>query len=103
MLTSDVPENREVVDGAGFTFQRGNSADLAERLRFLMANPAVREAAGQAARRRIEEQYQWQTIAGDIEKAYFEVMGWEPPRAQAKKPSVRAAAAGAGGSERRAG
>jgi len=33
VLTSDVPENREVVDGAGFTFQRGSSADLAEQLR----------------------------------------------------------------------
>ena len=35
VLTSDVPENREVVDGAGFTFERGNSADLAGRLRYL--------------------------------------------------------------------
>ena len=46
VLTSDVPENREVVDGAGFTFERGSAADLADRLRFLIANPAVREAAG---------------------------------------------------------
>ena len=103
VLTSDVPENREVVDGAGFTFQRGSSADLAERLRFLIANPVVREAAGKAARRRIEEQYQWQKIAADIEKAYFEVMGWEPTPAPAKKPSVKAAAAGGNGvTERKA-
>lgn len=47
VLASDVPENREVVDGAGFMFQRGNPTDLADRLRFLIANPAVREAAGQ--------------------------------------------------------
>ena len=101
VLTSDVPENREVVDGAGFTFQRGSSADLAERLRFLIANPAVREASGKAARRRIEEQYQWQQVAAEIEKAYFEVMGWGLPPASAKKPSVRAV--GEGGAERRAG
>ena len=54
VLTSDVPENREVVDGAGFTFQRGSAADLADRLRFLIANPAVREAAGRMAKKRIE-------------------------------------------------
>jgi hypothetical protein len=42
----DVPENRGVVDGAGFTFSaRGRSPDLAGRLRFLIANPSVREAA----------------------------------------------------------
>jgi glycosyltransferase involved in cell wall biosynthesis len=103
VLTSDVPENREIVDGAGFTFPCGSGPDLAERLRFLIANPALREAAGRAARRRIEEQYQWRQVAADIEKAYFQVMGWELPPALAKKPSVRAAAASAGGTVRRAG
>jgi glycosyltransferase involved in cell wall biosynthesis len=94
VLTSDIPENREAVADAGFTFQRGNAADLADRLRFLIANPAVREAAGKAAKSRIRERYQWQTIAADIEKAYFEVLGWRLPEAVPKKPSARAAAAG---------
>jgi len=104
VLTSDVPENREVVDGAGFTFPRGSSSDLAERLHFLIANPAVRESAGRAARTRIEEQYQWQKIATDIEKAYFEIMGWKPAEVTAKKPIAKAAAVGeTAGAERRAG
>jgi glycosyltransferase involved in cell wall biosynthesis len=80
-LTSDVPENREVVDGAGFTFRRGNTADLAEQLRFLIANPGLREVAGKMARRRIEEEYQWSKIAEDIERAYFQLLGrqWVGP------------------------
>lgn len=90
VLTSDVPENREVVDGAGFTFRRGCASDLADRLRFLMANPAVREAAGKMARRRIEEKYQWQQIASDIEGAYFQMMGWNAGDRVPKKPSTRA-------------
>jgi glycosyltransferase involved in cell wall biosynthesis len=86
VVTSDIPENREVVDGAGFTFQHGNSADLAERLRFLIANPAVRETAGRAAKNRIRENYQWHTIAADIETAYFQMMGLNPAaRAQKKR------------------
>jgi glycosyltransferase involved in cell wall biosynthesis len=92
VLTSDVPENHEVVDGAGFTFQRGSAADLADRLRFLIANPAVRAAAGRAAKKRIQKQYQWQDIAVAIEKAYFEIMGWKVTEAPAKKPIVRGAA-----------
>jgi hypothetical protein len=75
VLTSDVPENREVVEGAGFMFQCGSTSDLANRLRFLIANPAVREAAGRTAKRRIEEQYQWQKIAVDIEKALLRDFG----------------------------
>ena len=91
VLTSDVPENREVVEGAGFTFQCGSAADLADRLRFLIANPAVRQAAGLAARSRIKEQYQWQKVAEDIEKAYFRLLGWEAQEAEASKPGARAA------------
>ena len=88
VLASDVPENREVVDGAGFTFERGNSLDLAERLRFLIANPSVREAAGKSARKRIEEQYQWQGIAEEIERAYFGIMGRELVKSAPKKQSA---------------
>lgn len=90
VLTSNVPENREVVDEAGFTFERGNSADLADRLRFLIANPAVRDAAGRAAKERIRERYLWPRIAEDIEKAYFEVMDWTKAEVPLKKPSTRA-------------
>jgi glycosyltransferase involved in cell wall biosynthesis len=93
VLTSDVPENREVVDGAGFTFQRGNAADLADRLRFLIASPAVREAVGRTARKRIEDHYQWQKIAEDIESTYFEILGYKPATAQERKPGSTAAIA----------
>jgi len=104
VLTSDVPENREVVDGAGFTFQRGNSADLADRLRFLIANPAVREAAGRTARKRIEDHYQWQKIAEEIESAYLEILGARSAPVREKKPSSTAAIGGADlPSRRRAG
>jgi glycosyltransferase involved in cell wall biosynthesis len=104
VLTSDIPENRELVDGAGFTFQCGSATDLADRLRFLIANPSVREAAGKTARRRVEEQYQWQKLAGDIEKTYFKVMGWELPHAPGKKPAASVVAADERvGSERKAG
>jgi glycosyltransferase involved in cell wall biosynthesis len=87
VLTSDVAENREAVDGAGFTFRRGDVADLADRLGFLIANPAAREAAGEAARRRIREHYQWSKIAGEIERVYFQMMGWDAIAIQSKKPS----------------
>lgn len=75
VLTSDVPENREAVDGAGFTFEQGNAGSLEERLRYLIENPTTRQAAGRAARKRIEEQYQWQMVAEQIEQVYYETVG----------------------------
>jgi glycosyltransferase involved in cell wall biosynthesis len=89
VLGSDVAENREAIDDAGFTFRRGDVADLADRMRFLIANPAVREAAGQAAKRRVREHYQWPKIAAEIERVYFEMMGWELPAMLPKKPAAR--------------
>ena len=86
VLASDVPENREVVEGAGFLFRCGSASDLADRLRFLIANPAIRAAAGRSARRRIEDQYQWPKIAIEVEKAYYKIMGWKPDRAIAETP-----------------
>jgi glycosyltransferase involved in cell wall biosynthesis len=102
VLSSDVAENKEAIDDAGFTFRRGDAADLADRLRFLIANPAVREAAGQAAKRRIREHYQWPQIAAEIERVYFEMMGWELAPKLARKPSGRVLEA-APAAKRRAG
>jgi glycosyltransferase involved in cell wall biosynthesis len=93
VLASDVAENREAMDDAGFTFRRGDVSDLADRLRFLIANPGVREAAGQAAKRRVRERYQWAQIAVEIEHVYLDMMGLEPAAPLARKPIGRAAAA----------
>jgi glycosyltransferase involved in cell wall biosynthesis len=94
VLTSDIPENREVVDGAGFTFRTGDAEDLAQRLQFLIANPGLRSAAADQARKKIEEQYQWHNIARQIEKVYYEMLGFpilaenEVPVEKADVPTV---------------
>jgi glycosyltransferase involved in cell wall biosynthesis len=90
VLGSDVPENREAISDAGFTFRRGDAVDLADRLRFLIANPAVRAAAGQAAKRRVREHYQWPQIAAEIAQVYCEMMEWKLPVSAPKKPSEHA-------------
>lgn len=46
VLAGDVAENRELVNDVGFTFERGSAADLAEMIRFLIANPVIHEVAG---------------------------------------------------------
>jgi glycosyltransferase involved in cell wall biosynthesis len=85
VLASDIPENREAVESAGFTFRAGDAADLADRLKFLISNPAVREAAGRSAKLRIREHYQWSRVAEEVERVYFQVMGWEWMEAPPKK------------------
>jgi hypothetical protein len=85
VLVSDIPENLELMDGAGFTFRRGDVADLTRMLAVLIQADSLRADAGRAARRRIEEQYLWPKIAKEIEAAYFEMLGRGPDAAPAHK------------------
>ena len=58
-LTSDIPENREVVDGAGFTFQAGSVDDLARMMALLIANKKMRQTAAAQAQDRVRAHYLW--------------------------------------------
>jgi glycosyltransferase involved in cell wall biosynthesis len=76
VLTSDIPENKEVVEGAGFTFRRGDGTDLERMLDLLVHDPDLRRQAAARGRERIQGQYLWPEIARAIETAYYNVLGW---------------------------
>ena len=50
VLTSDIPENREFVDGVGFTFRKNDAKDLERMLRLRIADGEVRRSAGRHAK-----------------------------------------------------
>ena len=66
-LASDIPENRELVDGSGVTFRHGNQHDLERMLRLLISEPDIRQAAARNARERVSEHYLWGRVAREIE------------------------------------
>jgi glycosyltransferase involved in cell wall biosynthesis len=76
VLTSDIPENREVVEGAGFTFRRGDLTDLERMLDLLVHDPGLRRQSAARGRERIQGQYLWPEIARSIETAYYNILGW---------------------------
>lgn len=98
VLTSDIPENREVVDGAGFTFRCGDRDDLTRMLQILVQNPLLRRKMAWKAKARIREEYQWSKIAVMIEQHYYDLLGWsrheENGNAMAKEPAFPEAATG---------
>jgi len=85
VLTSDIPENCELVEDTGFTFRRGDVLDLERMLRLLLADPEVRRRSGQSARRRIAEHYNWDVITRQIEAEYLRTLGREPEPSQSEK------------------
>jgi glycosyltransferase involved in cell wall biosynthesis len=73
VLTSDIPENREVIEDTGFTFQPGDASDLARMLQLLLSDPRARTIAGQNAQARVRERYLWPRIATQIADSYVEL------------------------------
>jgi glycosyltransferase involved in cell wall biosynthesis len=97
VLTSDIPENREVVDGAGFTFRSGDGEELQRMLDVLIRNPELRRQAGIREQDRIQKEYLWPEIALSIESVYRQVLGWPVEKAGAAREArvARAAAVSA--------
>jgi glycosyltransferase involved in cell wall biosynthesis len=79
VLTSDIPENQEVVAGIGFTFKRGDRSDLTRVLELLIRNPDLRRQMAAKAAQEIQRQYLWPEIARSIEKTYYKVLEWSHP------------------------
>jgi glycosyltransferase involved in cell wall biosynthesis len=76
VLTSDIPENKEAVEGAGYTFRKGDSADLQRMIDLLVHNPDLRQRAANRERERVESSYLWPDIARSIEATYYGILGW---------------------------
>jgi glycosyltransferase involved in cell wall biosynthesis len=88
VLTSDIAENKELVDGVGFTHRRGDVADLQRMLDLLIRDPELRRQSAVRGRERIQEQYRWPAIARSIEKAYHRVLGWSSNRGDVPDPEA---------------
>ena len=63
VLSSDIPENRELTDVCGLTFETENTADLAKKMKMLLEHPDLVEAVGQEARTYVAKKYDWKDIA----------------------------------------
>ena len=88
VLTSDIPENIEVVENVGFTFRSGDQEDLERKLDLLIQHPELRRESGIRGRDRIRSQYLWPEIAQSIEKAYCNLLGWIPRERVTPDPMV---------------
>jgi glycosyltransferase involved in cell wall biosynthesis len=77
-LASDIPENREVIGDAGFTFRAGDVADLERMLCMLIEAPEIRENTGLRARDRVPKLYQWDSVATEVRGIYLQLMNASP-------------------------
>ncbi|MEJ2722050.1 MAG: glycosyltransferase family 4 protein, partial [bacterium] len=74
VLLSDIPENREVGGDAAVFFRSSDVNDLRARLKSLFENDGEVVKRGEAGRRRVEAHFNWDSIAGDLEAYYADVI-----------------------------
>ncbi len=75
VLVSDIPENREAVDGCGYFFRAADPHDLRERLKGLLADGPRLAEMGRCGKEFIAAHFTWDTIAERTEALYRRVVG----------------------------
>jgi len=73
-LTSDIPENLEVIGDCGATFHQGDVDDLAAKLEALIGNPDRCRSVGDRARRHVLETYDWDGVTLHTEAVYYTLL-----------------------------
>lgn len=77
VLSSDIPENLELTQEYGLTFQRGDVDALKEKMMYMLAHPEELREIGKVARNHIAKTYDWKDIAETTEYLY-ELVQLEP-------------------------
>lgn len=85
-LVSDIPENREAVGQAGFTFPAGSVPELEKELAYLLNTPKDVSRMADAAQDRAKREYDWDAIAKKTRSIYQE----ELIKKEAKAYSMKA-------------
>lgn len=77
IVTTDIPENREVVGNAGLYFDVTSTSELRSRLAELIDSPELVETLRAAARERAARQLDWDQVADRTEAFYQKLLGRE--------------------------
>jgi len=73
-LVSDIEENLEVIADSGVPFQRGNAADLKDKLELLLNNEDLVRQYRRRAQLHVQKHYNWQDVADQYEQLYWQLV-----------------------------
>ena len=70
VLTSDIPEHLEIIEGKGYTFKLGNVNDLMLQLFWMITHPRACEKMGARAKKHVQAFYNWDSVAVSTAEVY---------------------------------
>jgi glycosyltransferase involved in cell wall biosynthesis len=76
VIVSNIPGVTEVVaeDVQGLHVEPMNAEDLAEKINILLSDEQMQRRMGDAGRKKVEEEYTWDKVVGQIEEVYSGVV-----------------------------
>ncbi|PBQ32566.1 hypothetical protein CNR22_12555 [Sphingobacteriaceae bacterium] len=76
VIVSDIPELTSIITDAknGLVFKKSNSSDLADKIRYLVTNPAISNALGQEARKTVVSEYNFSESLKKLESVYNKIL-----------------------------
>jgi len=72
-LSSDIPENQEVVGDTALLFRNKDVNDLQRQLAAALSNVAIGSQRGAAGRQRVESMFSWERVVDQLEELYCRV------------------------------
>lgn len=73
-LVSDIKENTEAIDDAGYSFKVKDTGDLKEKMAYLLNRPGEVEKKGKSAQERVKREYGWNSIVQKTVEVYRDVL-----------------------------
>lgn len=73
-LVSDIPENTEVLEDNCITFAHGDKIDLADKLRELIADPALVDSLRIRSAEHVRAKFSWDEMVKQTEQIYSELL-----------------------------
>jgi glycosyltransferase involved in cell wall biosynthesis len=74
VVTTDIPENLELVDGIGLTVPVGDAGALARALGTVLDDPRAAESRGRRAQELVRSEYSWDEVARRTEALYYRTL-----------------------------
>ncbi len=74
VLASDIPENKEALGDAGFTFKSKDANDLGEKIKYILRNRRLLKKKEKLGRVRVKNFYNWDKIAEETITVYKEAL-----------------------------
>lgn len=73
VVVSDIPENMEVIEDKGLSFENKNIDDLAVKMQQLLDDPQLVEDLAQRGHDHVRQNYNWEDITRGVVEVYEEV------------------------------